>query len=376
MPSDQEQFDRIVLGTAARVALKGRGFVEPNPTVGAVVVSGEGTAVAKGWHADYGGPHAELDALARAGMAARGGTLYVTLEPCSTAGKTPACTDAILAAGIRRVVVGALDPNPAHNGRGLDLLRREGIEVVHLPDDGCEKLIERFRRSLGRSRPWVILKWAMTLDGRIAARDGSSQWISGEKSRKTVHRLRGHVGGVMVGAGTMAADDPSLNCRARKAPFLSARIVIDPDLDTPPGGKFVTLAGEKAKTAGPAWVITTADADEAKAAALERAGAEIFRLDCDPLETDLFLEGTLSLLHEKGVGRLLVEGGAFLLTTFVEAGLADQVVTFVAPSLLGGQGALSPLTGRGAPSMKEAIHLRDVTLTHSGRDAMIVGFFS
>ena len=233
MGTDREEQDRHYLGEAARLAPRGLGFVEPNPIVGAVIVAG-GRIVARGWHANFGGPHAEPAALKKAKEAARGGTLYVTLEPCSTRGKTPPCTEAIVDAGIRRVVVGALDPNPAHEGRGLRRLEERGVEVVLLHDEGCEALICRFRRSLSVKKPWSVLKWAVTLDGRIAARDGSSKWISGDRSRRMVQRLRGHADAVMVGVGTVLRDDPRLNCRLRGAPRVPVRIVIDPGLRTPP----------------------------------------------------------------------------------------------------------------------------------------------
>ena len=186
--------DAVHLAEAARIALKGRGEVEPNPMVGAVVAA-EGRVIGRGYHARYGGPHAEVHALRRAGDAARGADLFVTLEPCSSRGKTPPCTEAILAAGIRRVVAGAVDPDPRHRGRGLDLLRAQGISCIDARDPACEALLRPFMRGLESRRPHVVLKWASTLDGRIAAADGSSRWISGPESRRIVHRLRGHCDG-------------------------------------------------------------------------------------------------------------------------------------------------------------------------------------
>lgn len=374
MGGDTQAMDRGFIGQAARIALRGRGFVEPNPMVGAVLVSPEG-ALFKGWHADYGGPHAERAALAKARGAARDGTLYVTLEPCSTTGKTPPCVEAIINAGVARVVVGALDPNRAHNGRGIGLLKDAGLTVDLLHDPDCEALLDRFKVCLGRRRPWVVVKWAMTLDGRIAARDRSSQWISGEKSRRLVHRLRGHVDGVMVGAGTIGADDPSLNCRLKRAPLCATRIVVDPDLATPPDARLFTLPSGGAFPAGRAMIVTDPGRDGRTAAALEEAGAEVLIIDCDGADHGLFLKKTLDRLFEKGIMRLLVEGGGGLLTSAVDARLADEAVVFVAPVVVGGRDSLSPVLGTGAPSIDRALRLRDVSVTRSGHDAMMIGFF-
>ena len=374
MGTDTQAADRGFLDQAARAALKGRGFVEPNPMVGAVVVS-PGGEVFKGWHADYGGPHAEKAALAKAHDAARGGTLYVTLEPCSTTGKTPPCVEAIIDARVARVVVGAHDPNGVHNGRGIGLLKDAGLTVDLLHDPGCEALLDRFKICLGRSRPWMVVKWAMTLDGRIAARDRSSQWISGEKSRRLVHRLRGHSDAVMVGAGTVRADDPSLNCRLKKAPLRAARIVVDPDLSTPPGARLFQLGPDGTFPAGPAAGVTVPGHDRRSLGALEEAGADILTVDCDSADHRLFLEKTLDRLFEKGIKRLLIEGGSGLITSAVDARLADEAVVFVAPVVVGGADSLSPVLGKGAPSMEHALRLSDVSVTRSGQDALLIGFF-
>lgn len=378
------------LKRAARAALKGRGFVEPNPVVGAIIVAsgkgaedgGEGTEVGgevltQGWHADYGGAHAERRALAKAGDRARGATLYVTLEPCSTQGKTPPCTEAVIEAGVRRVVAGALDPDPRHQGRGLELMRRAGIDAEFVPVAECESLLERFRACLELQRPFVILKWALTLDGRIAASDGSSRWISGEKSRRTVHRLRGHCDAVMVGSGTVLADDPSLNCRLKGVSLVPARVVVDPDLETPAGAKMLRLERPGPAAAGPVWILCSSVSGAAaqKAEVLSAAGAELVPLDCAARERGLFLEKSLQALRARGVRRLLVEGGSQLFTAFIEADLADQVVAFVGPRIIGGEGALCPVEGTGAASMAAARDLRDVSVTRSGADAMMVGFF-
>jgi len=375
MTTFDEDQDRGFLRQAAELAILGRGFVEPNPTVGAIVVA-EGEIRARGWHADYGGPHAEPVALERAGRAAEGATLYVTLEPCCTTGKTPPCTESIVAAGVRRVVIGALDPNPCHQGRGVARLEEAGLEVALLGEPRCEALIAPFRRSLGLERPYVILKWAMTLDGRIAARDATSQWISGEHSRQVVHRIRGHVEGVMVGAKTVAVDDPRLNCRLNDAPLVPARIVLNPDLSVSPDSTLLQLGTTPDYPVGPVWIVTHAECDASRKAALEAAGAEVIELPCDGRDHRLFLRLGLDVFWNRGVRRLLIEGGSRLLTTAVECGLADQLVAFVAPTLIGGESALSPLEGEGKPTMNQAIRLSEVSVRRCGEDAMIMGFFS
>jgi diaminohydroxyphosphoribosylaminopyrimidine deaminase/5-amino-6-(5-phosphoribosylamino)uracil reductase len=370
--------DRSFLLQAAQEALKGKGRVEPNPRVGALVVK-EGAVIARGYHARYGGPHAEIQALRKAGGKAKGATLYITLEPCSSRGKTPPCTEAILRAGLSRVVVGAIDPNPAHEGAGLELLEKAGLQVLHIQDEVCEALLEDFRQYLEGRRPYVILKWATTLDGRIATRTGSSQWISGEKSREEVHRLRGHVDGIMVGSGTAVKDDPHLNCRLKRMPLTPVRIVLDPMLEVPEDAFLLRSAGarsdEDGYKLGPVMVFTQADASEAKLKRLRDRGVEVTCLEASPNSRSAFLEEALVALRDRGIHRLLVEGGSFLYTAFIEARLVDQLEAYVAPKLVGGHDALSPVEGEGIASMDAAVRLADVKSRRSGEDIWIRGFF-
>ncbi|MBU0754499.1 MAG: bifunctional diaminohydroxyphosphoribosylaminopyrimidine deaminase/5-amino-6-(5-phosphoribosylamino)uracil reductase RibD, partial [Planctomycetes bacterium] len=320
--------DRIFLLLAAEEAWKGQGSVEPNPMVGALIVR-EGEIAARGVHRRYGGPHAEVAVLKKAGDAARGATLYVTLEPCSSQGKTPPCTEAVQRAGVRRVVVGAVDPNPAHGGAGLRILRDAGLTVDLLEEDACAALLDPFKTYLAGDRPYVILKWAMTLDGRIASRTGNSRWISGESSRRAVHELRGHVDGVMVGRRTMELDDPHLNCRWRRAPLVPVRIVLDPMLRGPMTAGLYQGANQTADASGfpqgPVWVYARKGAPAEQVERLRRNQVNVAFLSAPGENRAAFLREALVALRRQGIHRLLVEGGAALFAAFIEARLADQV---------------------------------------------------
>ncbi|MHC4944144.1 MAG: bifunctional diaminohydroxyphosphoribosylaminopyrimidine deaminase/5-amino-6-(5-phosphoribosylamino)uracil reductase RibD [Planctomycetota bacterium] len=370
--------DKSFLLQAAEEARKGRGQVEPNPRVGAVVVK-EGKVLAAGYHARYGGPHAEIQALRRAGRGAKGATLYITLEPCSSRGKTPPCTEAIQRAGLARVVVGAVDPNPDHGGAGLALLENAGLIVQHLREEACEALIQDFKEYLDGSRPYVILKWAMTLDGRIATRTGSSMWISGEQSRENVHRLRGHVDGILVGSGTAVKDDPHLNCRLKRMPLTPARIILDPMLEIPEDTFLLRKAAARSDDdgfkLGPVMVFTQADASQEKVKRLRDLGVEVNRLEASPNARSAFLEEALVKIRAQGIHRLLVEGGSFLYSSFIEARLADQLEAYVAPKIVGGLDALSPVEGKGIASMDDAVRLIEVKSRRCGEDIWIRGFF-
>ncbi len=370
--------DRTFIGQAVAQALKGRGEVEPNPMVGAVVVK-NGRVLAKSYHARYGAPHAEVRALRKAGREAAGATIYVTLEPCSTRGKTPPCTGAILAAGVRRVVVGYSDPDPRHQGKGLDVLAGSGMEVVLQDDTACKELLHGFDHHLAEKTPHVILKWAMTLDGRIAAKDGSSAWISSKRSRDAVHSLRGHVDAVLVGSGTVLADNPRLNCRKRKAPLVPVRVVLDTKLEIPEDSRLVSGAkarkDEEGFKTGPVWILTAPGHDPDRARALQNRGAEVIPLSASPLEEGLFLSEAMAVLRKRGIHRLLVEGGSRLFTGLIESCLADQVCAYISPKIVGGRTALSPVEGEGKPCMSEAIVLSDTKIRRSGDDAWLNGFF-
>lgn len=320
---DHERFMAVALDEARR----GLGRTSPNPPVGAVVVK-DGVVLGAGHHAIAGGPHAEAEALAAAGDAARGADLYVTLEPCDHLGRTPPCAPAVVRAGISRVFIGALDPNPIVSGRGVRRLRDSGLAVeTGILGGACESLIEGWSLFIRTGRPWVVAKVASTLDGRIATRTGDSRWITGEGARARVHRLRDEVDAVIVGRGTVIADDPALTSRipGGRDPL---RVLLDSRLSVPPSAK-VFAQDSAAKTI----VACLASADPGKAAALREAGAEI--LECEGVDGRVALEPLLRALASRGVAQVLVEGGAGVFGAFLEAGLVDRLLLHLGPKIFG-----------------------------------------
>jgi diaminohydroxyphosphoribosylaminopyrimidine deaminase/5-amino-6-(5-phosphoribosylamino)uracil reductase len=323
--------DVTVMERALALARRGEGRVEPNPMVGAVICGPGGAIVSEGWHGRFGGPHAEAVAIAAAGEAARGGTLYVTLEPCCHHGKTPPCSEAIIAAGIRRVVVAAGDPFPAVAGSGIAALKAAGILVeVGLLAAEAERLTAPFRRLVASGRPWVIAKWAASLDGRLAAAPGGDRWISSPESRQIVHAVRGRMDGIMVGIGTALADDPLLTARP-EGPRQAIRIVLDSRCRLPLESRLVGSARD-----WPLLVAAGPQAEAARTAALEAAGCEVWRgTEQDP---DRRLEELLAELGRRRLTNLLVEGGAEVFGTLFRRGLVDEVHAFTAARLLGEPG--------------------------------------
>ncbi len=334
---------------ALALAEQGRGAVEPNPLVGAVVVRDD-VCVGEGWHQRFGGPHAEVHALAAAGEAARGATLYVTLEPCCHYGKTPPCTDAILRAGIARVVAAMADPFPEVAGKGAELLRQAGVTVeIGLCEAEARRLNAPYLKLLSHGRPYVHAKWAMTLDGKIATRTGDSKWISNEASRRRVHELRGRMDAIIVGIGTVLADDPLLTARP-PGPRTAARIVLDSHVLLPLTSQLVRTAREV-----PVIIVATKETPETRANALRSLGCEVL-----PLALDGARPALVSLLDELGRRRMtnvLVEGGSQVLGSFRDAGEIDEVHAFIAPKLAGGTAALPAMAGRGCETIAQALPL-------------------
>jgi len=321
------------MALALALAERGRGAVEPNPMVGAVIVR-DGKEIARGWHGRFGGPHAEIEALAaarRSGLDVRGATMYVTLEPCCHHGKTPPCVDAIARAGIARVVVAMTDPDEKVSGRGLAGLRRACVRVdVGVCGAEARKLLAAYRKLRTAGRPWVICKWAQTADGRIALPPGAGRWISGPAARRRVHELRGICDGVCVGVGTVLADDPLLTDRrpAARADRQPARIVLDSGVRLPADCRLVKTA-----RACPVMLATTPKGlaqGPMRAEALRGAGVEIMELAADEAGR-VSLPALLDELGRRQHTRLLVEGGAEVLAGFIFAGLADEVLAFVSP---------------------------------------------
>lgn len=326
---------------ALQLAKRGQGCVEPNPPVGAVVVDDSGNILGEGWHHTFGGPHAEIYALTAAGDSARGATLFVTLEPCCHFGKTPPCSRAVIAAGIRRVIVAMRDPAPHVDGGGIQELRDGGIEVeVGLLEHDANRLTAPFIQLMTKRRPWFHAKWAMTLDGKTASRTGHSQWISNESARVIVHRLRGRMDAILVGIGTVLADDPLLTARP-PGPRLATRIVLDSHASISTDSQLVRTAAQS-----PVLIITTSQAPVPQCEKLRAAGVEVLNIECDSAGHPT-LSLVAEILGQRQISNVLLEGGSRILGAFFDAQLIDEVHAFIAPKIVGGSTAASPLAGRG-----------------------------
>jgi diaminohydroxyphosphoribosylaminopyrimidine deaminase/5-amino-6-(5-phosphoribosylamino)uracil reductase len=329
-------------------AEKGRGSVEPNPMVGAVVVR-DGQVVGLGHHARFGGPHAEVAALSQAGEAARGATLYVTLEPCCHHGKTPPCTGAIVEAGVARVVAAMRDPFPAVDGGGVAALRAAGIPVsLGLQALAAAELNAPYLKRVSTGLPYVTAKWAMTLDGKTATAWGDSQWISSEGSRALVHKLRGRMDAIVVGIGTALTDDPLLTARP-PGPRTPVRIVLDSRAALPAASRLVRTAREV-----PVLVAVTDEAPGAPTRRLQDAGCELLLV---PGPAPVRILPLLRELGRRGMTNVLVEGGGRVLGSFLDEGQVDEVEIYIAPILEGGDHAFTPARGRGSGKMSQALRL-------------------
>jgi diaminohydroxyphosphoribosylaminopyrimidine deaminase/5-amino-6-(5-phosphoribosylamino)uracil reductase len=334
---------------ALQLAERGRGYVEPNPLVGAVVVR-DGECLGEGWHERYGQAHAEVNALNAAGERARGATLYVTLEPCCHHGKTPPCTDAILRAGAARVVAAMADPFPQVSGKGAEQLRATGVEVeLGLGETEARRLNAPYLHLLATGRPYVTAKWAMTLDGKIATSTGDSRWISNEHSRRRVHELRGRMDGIVVGIGTALADDPLLTARP-PGPRTPQRIILDSRGRLPVSSQLARTAREV-----PTVVVTAQGLADEATAHLRDAGCEVLALPSEGGRPRL--DVLLAELGRRRFTNLLVEGGSEVLGNFLDAGAIQEVYVFIAPRLAGGTAALTPVGGAGVRAIADAVSL-------------------
>jgi diaminohydroxyphosphoribosylaminopyrimidine deaminase/5-amino-6-(5-phosphoribosylamino)uracil reductase len=346
---------------ALREAEKGLGRTSPNPAVGAVVVKA-GRVVARGHHARAGAPHAEVVALARAGSRARGADLYTTLEPCDHWGRTPPCSLAILQAGVRRVFVGSRDPNPVVNGRGTGRLRRGGVEVV--PDvlrAECDRLNRAWFHFITTGLPFVTLKIAASLDGRIATRTGDSRWVTGPEARALVHRLRDRVDAVLVGSGTARADDPRLTARPPGGRGRDpVRVVLDTRLRLPRRLRLF-----RQRSAAPTLVAHARER-------LPRLPPGVEPVRCRARGGRIDLADLLDKLGQRGVTHLLVEGGARVASAFLAAGLVDELLLFLSPRVVGGDG-LAWAQGPGPGRMAEALRLAEVEVARCGEDVLVSG---
>lgn len=362
MPETFTQQERAWMRRALALAARGRGSVEPNPVVGCVLVR-DGKIVGEGYHRRYGGPHAEVNALKAAGRLARGATAYVTLEPCCHHGKTPPCTDALIAAGIKRVVAAMRDELPPVSGRGVRVLRKAGIQVrIGLCQQQARHLNGPYLKRKETGRPWVILKWAQSIDGKIATRTGDSKWISGAESRRYAHKLRGRVDAIVVGVATVIADDPALTCRHGRPRRTASRVVIDPKLRTPPDAQLIRTAGKV-----PTIIVTDRrQIGSAKARRLAKLGVEILGLRSS--RSGLDLNGLLKEFGRRRMTNIMVEGGGRTLGAFLDAGLADEAVVFVSRRLIGGRQAPSALSGQGPARIADSPRPTWTKLTHCGKD--------
>jgi diaminohydroxyphosphoribosylaminopyrimidine deaminase / 5-amino-6-(5-phosphoribosylamino)uracil reductase len=362
---DDHRFMRLALAEAK----KGVGRTSPNPAVGAVIVR-HGQLVGKGYHRRAGTPHAEIHALRAAGALATDATLYVTLEPCNHQGRTPPCTQAILQAGIQRVVVGMADPNPQVVGGGCDFLRAHAIEVVSgVLDDECREINRPFIKHSETGLPWVIMKAGISLDGRIATRSGQSGWITNQQSRREVHRLRNRADGILVGIGTALCDDPSLTTRLPgrrgRDPL---RVVVDAGLRLEPTARMLTQESVAAT-----WIFCGPQAAEKRRALLTTAGAVVKSIpEISPGRLDL--RAMLLELGRGGIHSLLVEGGGLIHGSFLESGLIDEMYLFIAPCFLGSD-AVPVIDMPGSRDVADGPRVRISRVRRFGDDLLMVGRF-
>lgn len=352
--------DVAYMRQAVALARRGTGWTAPNPLVGAVVVK-NGKVIGRGYHARCGGLHAERAALADCTASPRGATMYVTLEPCCHQGRQPPCTDAILAAGIARVVVGSDDPNPLVAGKGLEILRRGGVEVVSgVLREACDALNPVFFHFIRTKRPYVVMKYAMTMDGKIATRTGASRWITGEAARRRVHRDRHRYTAIMAGVGTVLADDPMLNCRIKggKNPV---RIICDTHLRTP-------LTSQIVRTAGEIPTILATCAEPSLYGPYLDAHCQVWTLPERDGHVDL--DALMDRLGSAGIDSVLLEGGGTLNWTALESGIVQRVQAYVAPKLFGGD-AKSPVEGQGVALPDQAVALKNTRIFRVGEDILL-----
>lgn len=360
---------------AIKLAKKGSGHVNPNPLVGAVIVR-DGEIIGEGYHECYGQLHAERNAIANAkkrGNSLEGSTIYVTLEPCCHYGKTPPCTEAIIEEKIARVVVGSDDPNPLVSGKGFQMLREKGIEVIpHFLKEECDAMNHVFFHYIRTGTPYVAMKYAMTMDGKIACYTGDSKWVTGEESRAHVQTLRNHYKGIMAGIGTVLADDPMLNCRIEggRDPI---RIIADSHLRIPMDSQLVRTAGQQ-----PLIVACLPDADEEKVAQLQEKGVEVLRIPgvttADITEEQKEVISLPVLMKELGARKIdgiLLEGGGQLNESALQAGIVDRIYCYIAPKIFGGAQAKTPVEGQGLTRAADAWQFKRIGMQEFGQDILL-----
>ena len=355
-----------IMRQALRLARRGMGKTSPNPAVGCVIVK-DGAIVGEGWHKKAGTPHAEIHALAQAGNRACGADVYVTLEPCSHHGRTPPCAEALIEARVASVLIGMRDPNPLVSGRGMEMLRSAGIQVrCGILESECIRINEPFIKHVTSGMPFVVLKSAMTLDGKTATSTGESKWITNEKSRKYVHKLRSMLDAVMVGVGTVLADDPHLTCRLAGRNRNPERIIVDSRLRTPLDSNVLSR-GLTGKT-----IIATIEKNPSLFSRYEERGAQV--MVCSEREGRVELEDMLQRLGSLGIQSILLEGGSSLASSALHDGLIDKFLLFYAPKLLGGEDGFGLFAGKGVDRMDCAVQVKNISARHFGDDIMLEAY--
>lgn len=357
--------DNEYMRLALQLAEKGCGWTSPNPMVGAVIVK-DGSIIGQGWHEKYGGLHAERHALAACAESPEGATMYVTLEPCCHHGKQPPCVEAVLDAGIRRVVVGSADPNPLVSGKGIRILREHGVQVdTDVLREECDRLNEVFMYYIQTKLPFVVMKYAMTMDGKIAAYTGASKWITGETARSHVQQQRHRYTAIMAGIGTVLADDPLLTCRIPNGKH-PVRIICDSNLRIPLRAQIVTTAHQVPT------ILAACEKgynNQEKRQALEEAGCRVYCVE--EMNGRVDLRRLMHRLGEEQIDSILLEGGGTLHWAALESGIVRKVQAYVAPKLFGGREAKTPVEGVGVPSPSEAVILKNSVVTSLGEDFLI-----
>lgn len=354
--------DKQYMSLALEIAKKGVGQVNPNPLVGCVIVKND-KIIGRGYHEKYGGLHAERNALTSCTQSVKGATMYVTLEPCCHYGKTPPCTEAIIESSISKVIIGTLDPNEKVQGKGVDILRNSGVEVVvGVLKDECKRLNEVFFHFIQTKIPHVVMKYAMTMDGKIATATGQSKWITGEMARENVHKDRNRYSAIMVGVGTVLNDNPLLTCRIQNGRN-PVRIICDTNLRIPFDCNIVSTS-KKIQT-----IIATSEEDTQKHKPFLDAGCEIIVVS----KTDghINLKEFMKKLGERGIDSVLIEGGSTLNFSVLSSGIINKVQTYIAPKLFGGNTAKTPVGGNGFSEISNAVKLKNTIVSQFGEDILI-----
>lgn len=357
--------DEDYMGIALDLAKKGKGKVNPNPLVGAVIVK-DGKIIGKGYHERYGKEHAEINAFNSLEENPKDATMYVTLEPCSHYGKTPPCVDKIIENNIRRVVIGSVDDNPLVSGKGIKKLKDAGIEVtVGILEDECKRLNEVFIKYISEKKPFVVLKSAMSLDGKISTYSGESKWITGENSRKEVHKLRNELTGILVGVDTVIKDNPKLTCRLKNGRN-PIRIIVDSTLRIPISSEVIRY--DEARTI----IATTEFADKDKILELEKKEIEVIIAKSKNNRVDL--KDLMMKLYELNIDSILLEGGATLNFSALKENIVDKIQIYIALKIIGGEKSKTPVGGQGIEELKKAFKIKDLTSRVVGEDILLEGY--